>query len=256
MLQSMNVAIPQLGDAVAPRFEVATSFLLVEVAGNDWQRISTVKCSESGGYRRVRLLLFHGVDLLVCSGIIAQHRDTLVAAGINVIADVNSTVDEALDNLVSGSLKAAEAPSAATRLTCALSHEQLVTWTREIFAAAGYEVLPCPGEDCFLVDVVAEIECPVCRRRVSVAVCCCAHTYSSQQEIREFHNATATGFDARVYVCPAEDQIVDRCREYGIEVIDPKYDRQELIRREPARLPVLKSVVVGHERASGIAAGA
>ncbi len=246
----MNVAIPEFESSVAPCFEAATNFLLVNAAEGGWKQTSTVRCSEEGGYRRVRLVLFHNVELLICNGINASHKDTLTAAGVSVIDKVNSSIQDALDDLAKGSLQITDLPSPPTGSACRYSHEQLVAWAHELFCGGGYQVLPGPGEDSFLIDLIAEIDCPVCERRVRIAICCGAHTYRSQQEIREFHHATPSGYNARVYVCPAEEQIVECCHEYGIEVIDPGAAQSLDSGQSEGKLPILKSVVAGHEKAS------
>ncbi|MFH2057251.1 MAG: NifB/NifX family molybdenum-iron cluster-binding protein [bacterium] len=246
--------MPELKSAVAPCFEAATSFTLAAVDGRHWKRLASVSCRETGGYRRVRLLLFHNVELLICNGINASHRDTLAAAGVAVISNVNTLTNEALADLAEGRLKVTQPPEPGAGPACRYTHEQLVAWAHELFSAGGYQVLPGPGEDSFLVDLIAEVDCPVCSRRVRIAICCGAHTYKSQQEIKAFHHATPSGYDARVYVCPAEEQIVESCREYGIEVIDPGNAPAIQNAQREGKLPILKSTVAGHERASATAA--
>ena len=198
------------------------------------------------------MLLFHNVELLICNGISASHRDTLAAAGVAVIPNINTLVNEALSDLAEGQLTVAQPPEPGAVPVCRYTHEQLVAWAHELFTAAGYQVLPGPGEDSFLVDLIAELDCPVCSRKVRVAICCGAQTYKSQQEIKAFHHATPSGYNARVYVCPAEEQIVESCREYGIEVIDPGSGEKVVSATQQGKLPILKSTVAGHERASAI----
>lgn len=246
----MNVAIPELKGAVAPCFEAATSFALVSLQGEQISQESNISCTESGGYRRVRLLLFHNVEVLICNGISASHKDTLTAAGIAVISGVYTSVDEALNDLAQGRLKISQPAEISAGPACRYTHEQLVAWAHQLFVGGGYQVLPGPGEDYFLVDLVAEIDCPVCKRRVRVAICCGAHTYKSQQEIKAFHHATPAGYDARVYVCPAEEQILESCREYGIEVIDPSTSLTSQRTAPERRIPILMTTIAGHEQAS------
>ncbi len=37
----------------------------------------------------------------------------------------------------------------------------LVKWAKELFESNGYSVSTCPGEDSFLIDLIASINCPV-----------------------------------------------------------------------------------------------
>lgn len=114
----------------------------------------------------------------------------------------------------------------------------------------GYDVTAGPGQDAFLIDLVAKISCPVCDRPVRVAVCCGAHTYRPHQEIAGFHRATSTDYNARVYVSPSQPTIVNCCHEFGVQLIDPDPEI-EIENSEPDSLiPLLKGIVTDHERAS------
>jgi predicted Fe-Mo cluster-binding NifX family protein len=244
----MKVAIPYLGEIIAPRFEAARYFLVITQEKNRKSTETHVECAGPEGYRRVRLLQIHRVGTLICNGIKGSYRDMLAASGISVIQNVTGPVRPAIKAFLAGDLRV-EA-QAADVLTTSCDHQALIGWARELFEQHGYQAEAGPGEDSFLVDLVARITCPVCGRMVKVAVCCGAHTYNATHEIVEFHHTTGADYDARVYVCPANPTVAKFCREYGIELLDPEAGDTQTIAVGSNKLPILKGPVRNHERAS------
>jgi len=251
MVRTMvKIAIPQLGDQVAPRFDAARSMVVVAVDQGRIVWSKAVECDGPEGYRRIRLLRIHQVTVLICGGINTSYRDMLVASGVAVIPKYSGAVQEAIDDYLSGRISAEGYVADETARHRAVPHEELVEQARRLFRSSGYQVRPGPGPDAFLIDLVAEIECPVCHRSVKVAVCCGAHTYRADQEISEFHHATRSGYHARAYVCPRQGSVWECCREYGIEPFDPSVEPPAGHRRAADRIPLLRGPVLGHERAS------
>ena len=247
-----KIAIPQLGDQVAPRFEAARSFLVVVFENGRVVSKRILSCEGPEGYRRIRLLQIHQVSTLICNGINASFLDMLVASGVTVIPKCSCRVEEALESYRSGSLATLEYSPDEAAEPCPIPHEDLVTQARMLFETHGYRVVPGPGPDSFLIDLVAEIDCPVCHLPVRVAVCCGAHTYRAKQEISEFHHATRSGYHARAYICPRRAPIWECCREYGIEPLDPA-GRDGDDRAKCCRIPLLHGPVAEHEPASSSA---
>jgi hypothetical protein len=119
-----------------------------------------------------------------------------------------------------------------------------------LFEAHGYRVQAGPGPDAFLIDLVAELTCPVCRLPVRVAICCAAHAYRADLEIAEFHQASRSGYNARAYVSTQQPAVWECCREYGIEPLDPGGDQMEGGDGPERTIPLLHGPITGHERAS------
>jgi len=197
------------------------------------------------------MLRIHQVSVLICNGIKGSYKDMLASSGLTVIDKVSTEVEDALERFLNGALSPEEVPSEELPEPCTVSHEKLVRSARVLFQKYGFEVSPGPAQGSFLVDLVAKITCPKCRRPVRVAICCGAHTYRANQEITEFHLATQTGYHARVYICPAQPSRIKCCREYGIELVDPDEAVAEKQRPNQNRIPLLKGTVLGHEKASG-----
>ncbi len=246
-----KVAIPQFGDSVAPRFEAANNFAIVTIEESEIVSSVTVASTESEGYRRLRMLQIHGVGVLICNGIKASYLDMLTASGITVYPEVSMTVAEALSRLIEGKLVAEVKQLDESAEVSTLPHDELVDSARTLFVNNGYEVAAGPGQDAFLIDLVAQISCPVCKRPVRVAICCGAHTYRPAQEITEFLRATSTGYNARVYVCPSQPAVVACCHEFGIQLIDPDPRAQVETDDPDSIIPLLKGRITDHGQACG-----
>ncbi|MBU0983164.1 MAG: hypothetical protein KKA42_04800 [candidate division Zixibacteria bacterium] len=243
------IAMPRFNETIAPRFETAGSFLICNL--EDGRRISS-HIQDSGGcegFGRVRLLQDHHVNTLICSGIKAFYHELLVSSGITVIEAVDLTLDQAVEQFLAGALHPAEPDESLADLGCEIPHEDLVCWARELFESHGYHIQTSESEPPFPIDLVAELNCPLCHRIIRVAVCCGAHTYRSDQEIRELHHVTRTSFQARAYVYPAREAVRKRCLEYGIQVIDPDAEALNRDRVQPGQIPLLDHPIPGHERA-------
>jgi len=246
----LKVAIPQFGGAVAPCFEAASSIMIADVGDGKLNSSQTVRCTGPEGYGRVRLLQVHRVDVVICNGIKSLYRDMLTASSIKVYPDVSTSLKDALGQFIAGELTESAPCDEDTSESCDIPHQDLVYWARELFESHGYTVTTGPDQGRRLIDLVAEIQCPVCGGQVKVAICCGAHTYRATKEITEFHYATPLEYHARVFVCPVNPTVVKCCREYGIELINPDFEGVYGYVAAKDKLPVLKERVQDHERAS------
>ena len=245
-----TVAIPIYREHVAPCFEVAQKFLIARFEGNQEVSREIVKSSGCTGFGNLQLLRDQKVSTLICNGIKAFYRDTIVASRIEVIDNISLAVDDVLSGWVSQKLRAGG--TVAEDDACPpVPLPDLVCWTKELFTSHGYKVETRDPSEVFPVDLVAEITCPICERPVRVAICCGAHTYRCSQEIAELSRVSRANYHARVYVRPSSPQVEKCCREYGIELIDPNAKFAHADHPAADRLPILQQMVEGHERASG-----
>jgi len=244
------IAIPKLNENIAPCFETAKYFLINKVK-NGHEILSSKIVSSTGceGFGRVRLLQDNMVNTLICSGIKAFYRELLVSSGLTVIDSVDFELEEAVGRFLDGQLKPVVREEDMTDMSAEIPHDDLVCWARELFESHGYRIPSSALEPAFPIDLVAEMKCPVCGRTIRVAICCGAHTYRSDQEIREFYRVTHTSYQARVYVYPAKASVRKHCCEYGIQVVDPDADTLNRDHVEPGRIPLLDRPIPGHEQA-------
>ncbi len=250
----MNVAIPILNDRIAPCFEVARQFEIVIIKKGKVISSKNIKCLASEGFIRIRLLRLHEINTLICNGIKSFYQNQLTAMGINVIPNVNDSIEDTLNNFLSGSIKSSSNTKYEADTNDLVSHDDLVSWAKELFESNGYSVSLSPGDESFLIDLVAKIRCPVCSKQIDVAICCGAQTYRADQEIREFHHNTKTQYNARVYVYLTNPHLEKSCNEYGIDFLSPEIDYKELKEGSKSLIPILNRPVEGHEKAFNIEA--
>lgn len=223
--------------------------VIATIDGPDVISSVSMPCAGPDVYQCLRMLQLHRVKVLICNGIKASYLDMLTASGVTVFPKVSMSVDDALRQFIAGKLASVTEEYIQPAELCPLPHEELVDHARTLFEEHGYTVSEGPGQDAFLIDLVAMIDCPVCNRPVRVAICCGAHTYRPEQEIAEFHCATSSGCNARVFVCPSQPAILSCCREYGIQLIDPDPGAKQISDETNSKIPLLEGLVIGHERA-------
>ncbi len=243
-----KILIPDLNGNIAPCFEAATKFLLVDIKGGKSISHKKITCTGEGGFRRIRLIRLHDVDTLICSGIGGFYRDLLNNMHIELISDVSMKMDEAIEGYLDGRIKPDQNRRDNGRRLHHTALSDLVNWTRTFFERRGFMVSQGPGQDSFLIDLVAERLCPVCGKSIKIAVCCGAHTYRMDQEIREFHFCAKNDYNAKVYVCPENESAAERCREYNIEYMKYNPELQDEIKSQYSTAPILHFPISGHER--------
>lgn len=248
MMAKLKVAIPIHGDSVAPCFEVARRFLFGEIEDRKVLARTVVSCASCETYKRVQLLQLHSVHVLLCNGINRTYRNMLEGSGIRVIANISQAPDSALRRFARGEIALDTDIPLCASPPVQIPLEALICWARDLFEGHGYNVSDGPGGDSYLIDLVAIKSCPVCGRVVRIAICCGAHTYSIDKEIQEFYRLSMHDYSARVLVIPSDSSIVSRCREYGIEVIDPDAVDAETAPPAAAAFPLLRHPVAGHEK--------
>lgn len=246
-----RLAIPKLGESVAPRFESAELFSIFEIEDGVITNTEVVRCRGCEGFGSVRILRDNNVDVLICNGIKNFYRDMLESLEIHIITTISLAVDEAVREFLTGRLTTTAVDMTAETGTCQIPHDDLVCWARDLYESNGYVIDRPEKEDPFPIDLVGVIDCPVCGRQIKVAICCGAKLYRSDQEIREFHHSLAEDYQAAVYVCSGDSSIEERCRSYGIQFIDPAIETYDDGRLESAPIPLLPAPVAGHEAAYG-----
>lgn len=243
-----KVAIPKLGELVAPRFEAARCIQIVTVKDGKIVESNTIDCNVAEDYQRVRLLQIHRVSVLICNGINTSIKDILAATGIKVIEKYSGNTEDLIQDYLQGNVISIAKTSTTAASPPDILHENLIERARHLFEANGFQVVSGPGPEAFLIDLIAEMECPVCNLPIRVAICCAAHTYRADQEITEFHHATRSGYNARAYVSPHQSSIWKCCEEYGIKAIDANMEPDLEIQQEPTAIPLLSGRIEGHEK--------
>jgi len=246
----LKVAIPVYNDDIAPCFEAASYFLIAEVENGGEITVGIVPCLEAEGIGRVRFVRENEIETLLCSGIKDFYRGMLQAAGIKVISNIGYPAREALDLYINGKFGDRPEKIIPSDYACGILLDDLICWAKDFFESYGYKIKCGAGAGPFPIDLTAEIACPVCSHPVRVAVCCGAHMYRPDQEVREFYRAAGSDYHARVYVHPHNPEMHDCCQEFGIELIDPYIDPSQFRMIFASGIPPLQRIVEGHEQAA------
>jgi len=243
------IAIPKYKDAVAPRFETASYILISRVSTPEDISSSIVTCSGCEGFGRIRVIQDNDVEILICNGIKGFYRELLESSGVKVIDNVSATITSALDRYLEGILDERPHTEELAETSCQIPHKDIVCWTKELFESHGYEVSLAGEKTPFPIDMIARIACPVCGKTICVAVCCGAHMYRIDNEIREFHHSARSACHAEIYIHPGYPSVIKQCHEYGIQLIDPNAETANRDRTVAGRIPLLTCPIPGHEEA-------
>ena len=248
--RELRIAMPCFGEEVAPSFEAALHFRLWHCIGNEIIKYQEVESAgKVDGLSRARFLISLKVNVLLCNGIRYTTRKILIANGCKVIQSIAGPASDALFDYLSGKMIHNGLESHLQPGPSQPQTSDLTQWIRELFKSLHWKIHTNSESKAFPVDLVAEKNCPICHRTVRVAICCGAHAYRVDEEIREFHRVTASGFHCRVYVHQFLPGVAKKCIEYGILLLDPITFSSSCNDEKPESLmPPLKGQVYGHPR--------
>ena len=100
----MKVAIPRMGESVAPCFEYCTTMAIFTVAESGAGDQVDFPLASREPFDRVRLLRDQAVDTLICGGMQEAYEDLLRASGFQVISWVSGYVEDLLRTFLRGEL--------------------------------------------------------------------------------------------------------------------------------------------------------
>lgn len=245
----IRVAVSCFGEEVAPCFDTARRFRFWKIVRRMAREYRELTVEEPGGIERVRLLRRVQADILICNGIDESYRRILETEGCVVIDGVLGSATDALFGFLAGQIQPRRHEDALHPQSIQYHTADLVEWTKELFSSLGWEVKSVLQNHWYPVDLWAVRICPICGRPVRVAVCCGAHAYRVDEEIRELKRATASGCDAGVYVHHAIPGVFEICRELNIELLDPEdFGGSWDEKRSSGLMPPLRGPIAGHER--------
>lgn len=217
----VRISVACFGEEVAPCFAYARRFRMWEIGSGKSMEYLEIKVDESGSLVRIRTLLKHNINVLICNGIQEQERRLLESKGCLIIDGVLGTVSDALFGYLAGRIRPPVTTSEDDLIGVQQNTADLVTWTEDLFLDLGWSIEPIVEAEPILIDLIVCRTCRFCGKPVRVAVCCGAHTYRIENEIREFRRRTMVGYNARVYVYHAMPQVIRYCRDFEIDLLDP-----------------------------------
>jgi len=100
----VKIAIPRMGESVAPCFEYCATMAIFTIAGGAVADQVDFPLRSREPFDRVRLLRDQEVDTIICGGVQDIYEDVLRTSGFEVISWVSGSVDDLLDLYVRGQL--------------------------------------------------------------------------------------------------------------------------------------------------------
>jgi predicted Fe-Mo cluster-binding NifX family protein len=100
----VKVAIPRMGEWVAPCFEYCSTMAIFTIAESGEADQVDFPLQSREPFDRVRLLRDQKVDTLICGGMQAFYEDLLKASGFTVISWVSGLVEDLLATYLAGRL--------------------------------------------------------------------------------------------------------------------------------------------------------
>ncbi len=100
----MKVAIPRMGNTVAPCLEYCTTMALVTIQGGNVTDRVDFRITSREPLDRLRLLRDQEIDTIICGGVQDVFEDMLKANGMEVISWVSGSVDDLIELFLRGQL--------------------------------------------------------------------------------------------------------------------------------------------------------
>ena len=101
----MKIAIPRMGESVAPCFEYCTTMAIYTVTESGPAEQVDFPLASREPFDRVRLLRDQGVDTVICGGMQEVYEDLLRASGFQVVSWVSGAVEDLLRVFLQGDLR-------------------------------------------------------------------------------------------------------------------------------------------------------
>jgi predicted Fe-Mo cluster-binding NifX family protein len=103
----VRVAIPRMGEHVAPCFEYCATMAIFTIDKGEVVEEFDFPLRSRDPFDRVRLLREECVHTIICGGVEATYEGALHASGLEVISWVSGTVEDLLEAYLQGQLSAA-----------------------------------------------------------------------------------------------------------------------------------------------------
>ncbi len=100
----MKIAIPRMGETVAPCFEYCATMAVFTVSGLGVVDQTDFPLRSRDPFDRVRLLRDQEVDTLICGGMEGHYEELVRASGFQVISWVAGRVEDLLEMYIRGQL--------------------------------------------------------------------------------------------------------------------------------------------------------
>jgi len=111
-----KIALPKLGERIAPRLGIAQEFLIAIVDHGEIEQKTHLDLSGYTPLLKMRHLREEEVNILICAGIERMFWGYLTGFGIQVIPGITGPIEEALKRYLSGNLSPGPSPGFGPRI--------------------------------------------------------------------------------------------------------------------------------------------
>jgi len=217
----MNIAIPTYKDEVAPSFDYCSLISLFAIEEKKVLVKNDCKCFESSIYNRVHELIKLETNIVICNGIKAPSIRLLQSNQIHVIFGISGQVENVIYQYLQKKLNTKTEDIDQIALEKKNELKDLKEWSKNYFLNLGFKLITQEMKNSkFPIDFVAIKTCPLCDKKIKIAICCGNHLYRKDEEIKEFVRSVGDEYDAKVYVHPAFPAIEQLCEKHKVELID------------------------------------
>jgi hypothetical protein len=176
---------------------------------------------EQSPLSRVEELKKYQVNLVICNAVRSYTERLLFLNQIRYISGISGTIDHVISEFLQKKLIEKEPDLNQKALVKKSDIKVLINLGREYFFRSGFLLSKPDTNSKTFIDFMGEKETED-HNITRIAVCCGAHLYKVEEEIREFAREVDERFDKAYYIhsgCPGIKQI---CDQNKVILLDPE----------------------------------
>jgi len=215
----MKLAIPTYKEEVAPSFDFSKCFTLMVIEKNTVSEKIELKLPEQSPLSRVQELKKHQVDMVICNAIRSYTERLLHLNQIRYILRITGTINQVINDFLQEKLQEKEQDLNQKALLKKSDINVLKELGRRYFQNCGYTLSTPDTKSKTFIDFIGEKKHKK-NGKTQIAVCCGAHIYKVEEEIREFAREIDERFDNAYYIHPGCPGIKQICDQYKVVMLD------------------------------------
>lgn len=217
----MKLAIPTFKNEVAPSFDFSKHFFLFLLEKNKVKDKIELRLPEKSPLIRVQELKKNHVNIVICNAICSYTERLLFLNQIRYISGITGTIEHVLDDFLQEKLLEKEPDLNQKALLKKSDINVLIDLGMEYFHNCGFTLTkPDSGTKTFIDFIGGKVTKE--KKKTEIAVCCGAHIYKIEGEIREFAREAGSQFDEIYYIHPTCPGIKQICDQYRVILLDPE----------------------------------
>jgi predicted Fe-Mo cluster-binding NifX family protein len=217
----MKLAIPTYKNEVAPSFDFSKCFTLFDIDKKSVIKKIELQLPEQSPLSRVQELKKHQVDIIICNAIRSYTERLLHLNQVRYISRITGTVNQVIRDFLQEKLQEKEQDLDQKALVKKSDIHVLIDLGKQYFQNCGFTLSSPDTNSKTFIDFIGEKRRKE-KRKTQIAVCCGAHIYKVEEEIREFAREIGDRFDIAYYIHPGCPGIKQICDQYKVVMLDPE----------------------------------